>query len=503
MLALAYATGLGGLSLARHDAFATGRFDLGNMVQAVWTTAHGHLLESTDVSGERFSRLGAHVDPVLVLFAPLARLWPIPETLLVAQALIVALGIFPAFWLGRRWLRDDRLALAAAAAYALYPPLQWAVLFDFHPVTLAAPLLLFAIWAAEEGRAVPLVACGALAALTQEQVGIAVAMIALWMAVRHPARRRLAALMGGGALAWVAVAVLVIIPSFALDGGSPHIQRYHALGDDPGGVLTSLVLRPWEAVGVIATPGRAGYLALLLAPLLALSLRAPLLLAGAVPQLVINLLAETGPAQTIEYHYAATLAPFLVASAILGLARLRRGAGPRLLGRAVARPGAVAVVLVAAGVLAGARLGPLPIWSGVPLAWGGSSHMTFTGDAQSRALERAVRLVPERARVSASNAPGARLSARRTIYLFPVVRDAGWVVVVTGGRTEEAADGRKTLRVADHDRAVALLERNVRWQLLLDQDGVRVFRRIRPARTAPAGRRDDPPPAQAPSGTGR
>ncbi|MDX6556906.1 MAG: hypothetical protein QOD86_3101, partial [Miltoncostaeaceae bacterium] len=148
----AYAALFAGLSVARHRAFATGRFDLGNMVQAVWSTAHGHFLESTDVHGVQFSRLGAHVDPILALFTPLYMVWSSPESLLVAQAVIVSLGALPAFWLGRRWLGDDRLALAGAAVYLLYSPLQFATLFDFHPATLAAPLLMFCIWAAEEAR---------------------------------------------------------------------------------------------------------------------------------------------------------------------------------------------------------------------------------------------------------------------------------------------------------------------------------------------------------------
>ncbi len=37
----AYAAGFAALSVLRHEAFFTGRFDLGNMVQAVWSTAHG------------------------------------------------------------------------------------------------------------------------------------------------------------------------------------------------------------------------------------------------------------------------------------------------------------------------------------------------------------------------------------------------------------------------------------------------------------------------------
>jgi uncharacterized membrane protein len=40
----AYAVGFSALSVARHQAFSTGRFDLGNMTQAVWATAHGHPL---------------------------------------------------------------------------------------------------------------------------------------------------------------------------------------------------------------------------------------------------------------------------------------------------------------------------------------------------------------------------------------------------------------------------------------------------------------------------
>ena len=40
------------------------------MTQAVWSTAHGHPLAVTSLAGEQFARLGAHVDPILALFAP-------------------------------------------------------------------------------------------------------------------------------------------------------------------------------------------------------------------------------------------------------------------------------------------------------------------------------------------------------------------------------------------------------------------------------------------------
>ena len=39
-----WTAGFSVLSVLRQRAFDTGRFDMGNMVQAVWSTAHGHPL---------------------------------------------------------------------------------------------------------------------------------------------------------------------------------------------------------------------------------------------------------------------------------------------------------------------------------------------------------------------------------------------------------------------------------------------------------------------------
>ena len=104
----AFAALFGLLSVRRQEAFSTGRFDLGNMVQAVWSTAHGHPLRVTDLDGDQVLRLGAHVDPVLVLFAPLWWLWPSPNLLLVVQSVAIALGAVPVYRLARKHLGSSR-----------------------------------------------------------------------------------------------------------------------------------------------------------------------------------------------------------------------------------------------------------------------------------------------------------------------------------------------------------------------------------------------------------
>ncbi len=112
----AFTAGFGALSVLRHLAFNTGRFDLGNMVQAVWSTAHGDILEVTNLRGEQISRLGVHFDPILAAFAPLWWLWPDPSLLLVSQAAAVSLGALPLYALARKHLESDRAALGLALA---------------------------------------------------------------------------------------------------------------------------------------------------------------------------------------------------------------------------------------------------------------------------------------------------------------------------------------------------------------------------------------------------
>ncbi len=459
------------LSILRYRAFWTGRFDLGNMVQAVWSTAHGSPLESTDATGRQFVRLGSHVDPILAALAPLWWVWPSPVMLLVVQVVATALGALPVFWLGRKWLADDRLALAAAAVYLLYPPLQWQTVSEFHPVALATPLLLCAIWAIEEHRPVWLAVAATLAVLSKEQVGLAVTMLGIWTLVRH--RQRLwAAVMIVGGLGWTAFSMLVIIPHFAPTGASPFVGRYSRFGDDGGSVVRTLLTEPWRAVEALASGAKLEYLAALLLPVLVAPLAAPLLLLGAAPDLLLNTLTDYWPQYAIENQYAAVIIPFVIAAMIAGIARIRRRATSRVGRAVVGRPSVVAAVMIGAVLASGYHLGPLPVWGDLPR---GSDYRTyeFTVEPHTRAMTAAVDLVPDGVPVSAGNLLGARLSARERIYSFPVIGDAQWVLVDTARPflIDRLAIG------APHDDAVRRMNSDRRFAVVYATDGVIVWRR--------------------------
>jgi uncharacterized membrane protein len=458
----AYAAGFGALSILQYRAYNTGRFDLGNMAQAVWSTAHGHPLAVTNIQGEQVSRLGSHVDPILVAFVPLWWLWPSAGMLVAAQAVAIAFGALPVFWLARKHLGSEQAALGFALAYLLYPAVQWLTLNEFHPVALACPLLLFAFWYLDEDRLGAFAVFAVLAALTKEEIPLVIAGMCVWYAVSRKQWRV------GGAVAVLgvcltAISVEVVLPHFNAGASSRFYQRYGALGHSPGDILVTVFTDPGKLVSTAFDREGVHYLVDLLLPLLLLFVAAPFVLVAALPELGLNLLSATHTQSSIHHHYTAGLIPPLIVATVLGAARVTR-----------ARPGLrvpLAMTLVVVMVAANYVLGAVPVWRGLP---GGQTYQAYASHVAThdRITDRALRLIPGDAVVSATNSLGSHLSGRRRFLSFPYIRDAEWVAA---DETQPGyADRWDPLATA---AALSRLRRNPSWRLVFSDDGVLVFRR--------------------------
>jgi uncharacterized membrane protein len=430
-------------------AYDEPRFDLGNMVQAIWSTSHGHVLRTTTEHGVEISRLGAHVDPFLVLLVPFWWLWSSPLILLFIQAVSVSAGAIPVYWLARKHLQNSRLAATFAVVYLLYPATQFNVFtpIGLHAVSFSIPLILFAIWFLDERRLVPFAIFGLAAATTKEEIALGVGCLGIWYAART-GRRTVGASIFAIGLAITLFNMLVVIPHYAETGASPFAGRYEAVGATPGGMLHTAVTDPIAFVNAVATWHKFGFVVLLLAPFLGLWLLEPLLLLGALPDLAINLLSSKPEQTTIFYHYTAGIVPFLVAASILGAGRLKRDPRRVMLG-----------VLALVSCLA--VISPL-ISSATNLPFARPSN------AVHHATEHALSLIPADARVSATQRLGAYLSARRYIATFPSVGRAEWVIV--GGM--EPTDDPHVFR-----RTLARLKTSPSWKLVYRSHGISVLKR--------------------------
>jgi uncharacterized membrane protein len=447
LVVVGYAVVFSAAGVLDYVGFRSASYDLGNAVQAIWNTAHGHILETTAENGDAFSRLGWHVDPLLVLFAPLWWIWSSPVILLVVQAIAVSLGALPVFWLARKHLGSEKAATAFAIAYLAYPATQWNALdpnLGFHPVSLALPLLLYALWWLDEERWVRFGIVAVLAAASNEQIPLVVGCLGLWYGLTRKRHVFGASLFATGLA--ITVIDFLIVPRFSTSGTNPFADRYLAVGGSAGGILKTLVLHPIRAAEVVPTGHKLAYIALLFVPLLGLCFRAPLLLFAAVPPLVINLLSSSSDQTSVASHYAASTAAILFGATIFGASRTT---DPERISLAVL-PAVLATAFIS------------PFWTAVPVA-----RDAITGSSLVRAERHAVSLIPDGEPVSASNIIGGHLSNRRQILLFPVIRNADWIAVDT-----DDMEGASPFR-----QVVERLKRRGSFKTVYESNGVVVMRR--------------------------
>ncbi|HEU4781768.1 MAG TPA: DUF2079 domain-containing protein [Ktedonobacterales bacterium] len=484
VMALAFTIFFSVYLFARHDAYMTHAEDLGIMDQALWNTLHGAPLHQTicdrvtdnNCLGD-ISRLAIHFEPIMFPLSLLYLIAPSPKTLQFVQALIVASGAFPAFWLAMRRLRSPFAGIVFAAAYLLFPALQAAVTDDFHAVTFSAAFLLFALYFMLSRNNVGLIIACLLALSTKEEIPLDVALIGLSIIVLQRRAR-----LGWGIVAlsmvWL-VAELAVMHIASPLGQSPTVARYSQFGASPGQAALYVLTHPVQVMrDYVLTPDRIVYLRTLLAPLAYLPLFAPLTLLIAVPALAINMLSGYAPMYSGIYQYNAEIVPVLIVAAIEGiaaLAALGAWAGawvrPRLPAQTLRWPQWVTRIPLRRALMVALTLLVLLFALRAQRDHGYTSLAKgFTWPVvttHARLADTIIARIPPEASVSAQTDLVPHLSQRRHIYLFPDhMQDADYVFLdVTGSLYPQSLAVRAYM-----DQAHSLLTGG-RYHVVVADDG--------------------------------
>jgi len=313
-------------AILRYETFKAGAFDLGNMDQVLWNTIHGRFFQFTNQAIDWYgppTRLAIHFEPIILPLSLLYAFHADPRILLVFQTLALGSGALPVFLLTRRYIPEWPIfAALMATAYLLSPALLGLNIFDFHPVSLATPLLLYAILALTYKHYVWFLIACVLACMCKEDIPLAVALLGILLIWKYKLPRLGTALIIGGLL-WSFLAFKFIIPHFY-----PGVQannywyRYEALGSSPGAAVANLVIHPWLLFSTFFTIDRFYYLVGLVRSVGFLPLLAPEWLLPALPSLAVNLLSTDPLLYSGVYHYNAAIIPFVMLSAIHGTRHL-------------------------------------------------------------------------------------------------------------------------------------------------------------------------------------
>ncbi|MBB2913926.1 putative membrane protein [Streptosporangium becharense] len=354
--------------------------------------------------GSAFPLLGDHFSPILALLAPLYWIHDGPETLVVAQAGVLALAVLP-FWVYTRRALGTRAAYLLGVAYLLSWPVAETVDFHFHEYAFVPLITAVLFERMQAGRRWHALAAAVVLLLVKEDLSLfVVGLGAGLLLVREWRRTGALMILGGAGFLWLAG--YVIIPAF---GGTPGRYWYYSgWGEDLGEAVARIVTHPHEVLGVLSTPDTKVWTVLLLfAPLFFLPLLSPYAMAPAA--LLAERMLATDPGAAgwwgTRYHYNAAVVMALFCAAVDGAARLRRMTEGRRFHWSVPS-WAPAVAVTAAVIMPFFALGNLftPSWYGA-------------GPRHAAAVE-AMRRVPDGVLVEAANALGPGISARTRVVAW-------------------------------------------------------------------------------------
>lgn len=273
------------------------------------------------IKGEGFNLLGDHFHPLLVILGPVWAFWPSGLALLMVQALLLGVSAWPLTRLaverhGTPW------GTAFGLGYGLAWGLQTAVAAQFHEIALAVPLLAFSLTAVLRERPLAAALWAAPLVFVKEDLGVTVAVLGTVIAWRFGRRveggqrghagggrrtswkggRWLGSGLAAWGLAWVVLAVVVILP--ALNPGDQY--------DYTDRLEIATFLTPatkWVTVLLLVTT--AGVV----------GLRSPLFLL-VLPTLAWRFAGDVEQYWGWQWHYNAVLMP-VVAAALLDALRPR------------------------------------------------------------------------------------------------------------------------------------------------------------------------------------
>ncbi len=425
ILILAYSIVFSTLSIGRHDAFASG-FDLGNMDSTVWNTLQGRIFMLSG-DGGMASRFSIHADLILALLSPLYIFWNDVRMLLITQSALLAVGAIPVYLLAQKVLKSKQLSIAMVVLYLLNPGMQWTNMYDFHPISLAIPFLLFAFYFAYTKSWKWYALFAILAILTKEQVSLTISLMGIFILIFHKERKvGLISFVGG--IVWTFGIMFVVMPLFSPEGRHWAWSWFQFSSTSSGGSLITVTNKILERV--VFSPDLSPYYIGLLKPFTYLPLLGLPWLIFALPDLAINVLSSHGQMRSFVLHYDSGITPWLTVASIFGLSYTRWILVRMKLVSRYAKH--ITTLVVAVVMLFALRFNyhysPLPT---TPSCW----CFMYEPTKEDRAFEKLLQSIPQSASVTASPEIRPHTTHRAQAFTLPdATSSADFIAIIDQNR---------------------------------------------------------------------
>lgn len=298
------------ISCFRYNSFDFKDFDFAIYGQVMWNLLHGSMESS--ILGIPF--LGNHMDLILFVVLPFYAVFKHPITLLFLQNILIGLGAVPVYLLAKRILDKD-FAFIFSLLYLFYPALNFVNYFEFHPLSFVIVFLLCMIYYFEKENFRLFTVFMVLSLLCKENVALGVIFYGIYAWIfRRRAYKWVVVPILTGALYFILTLKLM---GFLNKGVINFNYLYSNLGNNLTEIFVNILKRPDIVFQSLFSSLNLDFLMKLLLPLSLLSVFSNSIFI-ALPFFLQQMLSIRVMDHTINYHYTATLIPFLFISAIYG-----------------------------------------------------------------------------------------------------------------------------------------------------------------------------------------
>lgn len=391
-------------TLSRYYNFYPMRYDLGNMVQTVWNTSQGDIFVMTHPeTSQNISRFSVHGDFFLIFLAPIYKIFPYPQTLLIVQVLLITLSGVVLYLLSQKLLNNNLISLLLVFAFFLNPSLEKTNIYEFHAVTVVPLFIFLSFYFMVVKKYVWFFLFFFLACSTKEQISLVYIWFGFFILLRQK-NIKIGLLAIALSLSWFFLMISVIIPHYREGLAHFGLKFYTDLGDSPFSIFKNIFAHPLKIIQIIISPTRLKYLNQIFLPLGFLPLLTPIIL-FTFSELSINLLSNYQPMLTISYQYTAVITPLLFIALIYFFIFIKNKF-PKLIPF-------FAIYLLAFTLTGSYLYGPL-FFSKRP------NNDVFTQKfTQIIPLDKINSLIPPSASLSVTNNLGAHFANHKYLYAFP------------------------------------------------------------------------------------
>jgi uncharacterized membrane protein len=450
------------ISLVNHYCFRTYALDLGAYTNALYDYIHFQWNDSGVFKEIEENLLADHFDFYLIIFSPLTFIFG-TATLLIVQISAVLFGGIGIYTYFKSLNKSNIIACAAALFFFSFFGVFSAIAFDYHSNVVAASLVPWLFYLINKKRLISSFLLLLLILVSKENISLWLVFICFGLAIEHRKNAYLrnylifSATFSG--LYFITITSLVM-PAFANSGNYPHFH-YSYLGSNYSEALIQLISHPLDAITVLFTNHldypTGDYIKTELHLLLIISglpflLKKPQYLLMLVPIYFQKLFHDNYNMWGVGYQYSVEFAPVMAIGIFMVISEFKHIKHVKI----------ASIVVVLLAVASTIRIMDYTVCftDKSRIRFYSTSH--YKKDYPIKLVYKQLELIPDDAVVSAQAPFLPHLALRNSIYQFPKIKDAEYLIY-------SLSESTYPLTIKEFNKLTYDLNNSGQWEIISNE----------------------------------